>query len=308
MQKRLSLLCLLFLLFMLPSALAVDFTDALGREVHVETPQRAVSLYGSYADAWLTSGGALAGATQDVMEDALPNMTPGAQNIGSHHTPNTELLLALEPDFVLLSADLSTHLDVGAILDDAGVPCAFFSTKNYRDYMDMIRLFTQITGREDLCAAQDAQVRAPIEAIIAEAQTDADYGKRTALLLRAYSTGVKVKGSADTVAGAILKDMGFVNIADGDESLMENLSLEAVLVYDPDYIFVTSMGESADAAADAMAALLTDNPAWAGLSAVQSGRYAVLDPDLFHRHPNARWAESYACIRDLLAGKGGTAQ
>lgn len=102
-------------------AFAVSFTDAMGRAVEVESPRRVVSLYGSYGDVWLTAGGTLAGATQDVMEAGDPRLA-GAQNIGSHHTPNAELLLSLDPDFVLLSADMSSHVEIAQMLDGAGIP------------------------------------------------------------------------------------------------------------------------------------------------------------------------------------------
>ena len=299
-------LCALLVLCLLPlPALALEFTDANGRNVEVaENPQRVVALYGSYGDAWLTAGGALAGITEDMLRGNDPRLGPEVQNVGTHTTPNVEVLLSLEPDFVLLSADVAGQAELAEVLDDAGIPCALFSTKDYRSYMDMISVFTRLTGREDLYAEQVETVQAPIEEMIGEAQADARYGVRTALLLRAFSSGVKAKGSGDTVAGVVLRDMGFVNIADGDSALSENLSLEAILMADPDYVFVVTMGTSSEAAMDAMAELLTGNPAWAGLRAVQEDRYVVLDSKLFHYHPNRRWAESYAVIRNLIAAEG----
>ena len=285
--------------------LSLEFTDANGRSVEVaEHPRRVIALYGSYGDAWLTAGGALVGTTDDMLKEHDPRMSADVQSVGTHTTPNLEALLALEPDFVLLSADVAGQAELADRLEEARIPCALFSTKDYRSYMDMISIFTQLTGRDDLYAQQVEEVQAPIEEMIAAAQSDPDYGARTALLLRAFSTGVKAKGSADTVAGVILKDMGFDNIADGDNALSENLSLEAILMADPDYVFVVTMGASSEAAMQAMAELLTDNPAWAGLRAVREGRYVVLDPKLFHYHPNRRWAESYAAIRDRIAAEG----
>lgn len=300
-----ALCALLTLGLLCAPALALEFIDANGRSVQVaENPQRVVALYGSYGDAWLTAGGALAGTTDDVLREGDPRLGPDVQSVGTHTTPNLEALLALEPDFVLLSADVAGQAELGDVLSEAGIPNALFSTKDYRSYMDMISIFTQLTGRDDLYAREVETVQAPIEEMIAWAQANANAGARTALLLRAFSTGVKAKGSADTVAGVILKDMGFDNIADGDSPLSENLSLEAILMADPDYVFVVTMGANSEAAMDAMAELLTDNPAWAGLRAVREGRYVVLDSKLFHYHPNHRWAESYAVIRDLIAAEG----
>ena len=89
-------------------ALALEFTDANGRSVEVaEHPRRVIALYGSYGDAWLTAGGALVGTTDDMLKEHDPRMSADVQSVGTHTTPNLEALLALEPDFVLLSADVA---------------------------------------------------------------------------------------------------------------------------------------------------------------------------------------------------------
>ena len=116
--------------------------------------------------------------------------------------------------------------------------------------------------------------------------------------MRAYSTGVKAKGD-DTVAGAILKELGAHNIADDNESLLEDLSLESVIEADPDYILVMTMG-SEENAKTYMAENIENNPAWSELSAVKNGRYIYLPKDLFHYKPLNRWDESYAYIAKLL--------
>ena len=57
---------------------------------------------------------------------------------------------------------------------------------------------------------------------------------------------------------------------------------------------------------DAMAYMeqtFQQNPAWAGLSAVQADRYILLPRDLFHYKPNARWGESYAYLANILYPK-----
>ena len=286
------------------SAMAATFTDAEGREVAVENPQRVVSLHASYADAWMTAGGTLVGVPENAFEFSEQLRGSGAQSLGSHDEPNMELLFSLEPDFVILSADNENHQAVAEVLEQAGVPCAFFAATDWRDYMDMMRLFTDVTGRGDLYQAQVETVQQPIEACIAEAEAMENYGRTTALLLRAYSSGVRAKGSRSNVAGAIMSDMGFVNIADSDQTLLENLSLEQILLDDPDYIFIVTMGGNTDAAMQSLAELLTDNPAWNTLTAVKENRCIVLDRALFHLHPNARWAESYEFMLSLLREQG----
>ena len=69
-------------------------------------------------------------------------------------------------------------------------------------------------------------VQARIDRAIAKSQgQDAP----TVLFIRAYSTGAKAKGS-DSMTGAMLRDLGCVNIADQNGSLLEELSMDQVVL------------------------------------------------------------------------------
>lgn len=297
-KTAMTALCLLLaLLAGCPSAVAISFTDAAGRAVTVDAPESVVALFGSYGELWQLAGGTLVATTQDILE-RRPD--PSLVNVGSYTDPSMEIVFSLEPDLVLLSQKTAAHTQIGEVLDEAGIPCAFFEVMTWADYMDVLDVMTQITGRRDLYGAQREAVALPIGAMIESARALPGYGNRTALLLRASSTKVHAKNSTDTVAGPILKDMGFVNLADGDSPLSENLSMEAILTADPDWIFVTTQGLDGEAALETVRATLTDNPAWASLSAVQNGRYVPLDPMLFHYRPNERWAEAYRVILELI--------
>ena len=301
MHIRKVLILALCAMLLISGASAETFTDAMGREVALDAaPEHTVALLGSYGEVWIAAGGYLAGTTQDALESPGAVAQGGVTNLGSHSEPNMELLMELEPDFVILSADAAAHPAIAGILEDAGIPCAFFSIYDWRAYMDTLSLFTRITGREDLYLEQLESVQTPIEALIESAQAQPGYGEKTALLLRAYSTSVKAKGSEGAVAGPVLADMGLINIADNDSALSENLTLEAILEADPDYIFVVSMGSDLDVARKTLEDTLLSNPAWSTLTAVREGRFVTLDRELFHLRPNARWAESYQIIFDLL--------
>ena len=118
------------------------------------------------------------------------------------------------------------------------------------------------------------------------------------LLIRAFSSGIKAK-TDDELAGAILKDLGAHNIADDHPSMLEDLSMEEVIAADPEYIFVTTMGDE-QKALDYLNGLIEENPAWSELTAVKEGRYIVLPKDLFHYKPNNRWGESYQYLGEIL--------
>ena len=296
MRKR---LCLLFIaLLLLPSIAGAEgaaLVDDRGAAIPTAAPQRVVSLYGSYAEAWAQAGGTLVGATEDAVSERGMNLGT-AQIIGTTKEPNLERILALDPDLVILSMDIAAQLSAAEVLEAAGVPCAAFRVDTWQDYARMMDVFTALTGRRDLYEAIIPPMQAAIGETIASAQAQ---NAPTVLLLRAYSTGVKAKAD-DNLAGAMLADLGCVNIAARQPSLLEELTLEAIVVEDPDCIFISVMGGDEEAALGVVEETLGQNPAWQGLTAVREGRVYVLPRDLFHYKPNARWAESYAFLYELL--------
>ena len=296
MRKR---LCLLFIaLFLLPSFAGAEgaaLVDDRGAAIPAAAPQRVVSLYGSYAEAWVQAGGTLVGATEDAVSERGMDLGT-AQIIGTTKEPNLEIILALDPDLVILSMDIAPQLSTAEVLETAGVPCAAFRVDTWQDYARMMDVFTALTGRRDLYEAVIPPLEAAIGETVASAQAQ---NAPTVLLLRAYSTGVKAKAE-DNLAGAMLEDLGCVNIAARQPSLLEELTLEAIVVEDPDCIFISVMGGDEEAALGVVEETLGQNPAWQGLTAVREGRVYVLPRDLFHYKPNARWAESYAYLYELL--------
>ena len=94
--------------------------------------------------------------------------------------------------------------------------------------------------------------------------------------------------------------MGCVNIADSNESLLEQLSMEVILKEDPDYIFVVLQSEDKTEAEKVLEDTLLSNPAWNTLTAVKEGRYYVMDPSLYNMKPDARWGEAYEQLADIL--------
>lgn len=104
------------------------------------------------------------------------------------------------------------------------------------------------------------------------------------------------------MTGQMLADLGCINISDSDASLLEELSLEAIVRADPDFVFITTIGDSAAGIAQ-YEAELASNPAWQGLSAVKNGNVYILPQELYHYKPNARWGEAYENLVEILYGK-----
>ena len=280
------------------------FTDSLGNTVELEQPpKRVAALLGSYAETWLLAGGEVVAVTQDAYDERGLELPEDTVNLGANQQPDLEALFAAEPDLVLLTPDLDGQMGLKDSLAAAGIPAAWFKVETFDDYLNMLKICTDLTGRSDLYQKNGLDIQSGIDAAIASVPEGEG---PTVLLLRAYSSGVRAKNS-DSIAGAMLKDLGAVNIADSNSGLLEDLQMESILAADPEFIFVTTMGASQEAALKSLDELLHSDPAWQTLTAVKEGRVEVLPKDLFHLKPNARWGESYQMLAELMYGSGETA-
>lgn len=310
-MKRLTAVLLAALLCLLVAACApaaqsrpdgeqdITFTDSLGNQVVLEqAPERVAALLGSYAEAWVLAGGedSLMAVTRDAFEERGMELGEEVANLGDSHQPNLEALFAAQPDLVLLTPDLEGQLVLKESLDSAGIPNAWFKVETFEDYLAMLRIFTDLTGREDLYELNGLAVQVRIEAVKAAVQ---EKEGPSVLLLRAFSSNVKAKNS-DNIAGVMLRDLGCKNIADSDSGLLEELQMEVILTANPEYIFVVTMGSDTEKAMDNLEALFQSDPAWQSLTAIKQGNVYVLDKQLFHYKPNARWGESYEKLAGIL--------
>lgn len=281
-----------------PAETSVTFTDDLNRQVTVDRPQRVACLISSFSDIWCLAGGAdaIVAATDATWRYFDLPLRDDVVNLGNTKELDVERLLACEPDLILASGGTDRNVELEASFSAMGLNTAYFSVDTFADYLRMLKICTEITGKTENYDLYGTQVAQQVESALARQDGSAP----SVLYIRATGSSCKVKNSEGSVLGEMLKDLGCINIADRNGSLLEQLSIEAILQADPDYIFVVL--QSADPA-DAQAILQTtllDNPAWASLTAVQEGRYHVMDPNLYNLKPNAQWGKAYEQLADIL--------
>lgn len=279
----------------------VTFTDALGREVSVEkNPERVACLIGSFADVWALAGGTVCAASEDAWEDFEINLD-NAVNIGGAHSPDIEKLISSEPELVIASASTAADIEMKDSLEKMGITAVYFDVDSFDDYLNMLNICTDITGRKDLYKKNGTELSERINEIKSNfSDLNLTEEKRTVLLLRASSGFVKAKGSEGTVLGEMLKDIGCINIADSDKTVLENLSIESIVRENPCHIFVVAMGDDTEAARDSLSKLFSENPLWNTLKAVKENRLHYMDKKLFNLKPNARWSEAYEILVELF--------
>ena len=289
-----------------PEAAAYAFTDDLGREVALEAaPRRVAALTGSYADIWCTAGGkdTLTASASDAWTDFDLDLSAGVANLGGAMGVSVEELLASQPDLVLASTNIPSNQEMLPALEAAGIDVAFFSVDTFEDYLRMLKVCTELTGRPENYETCGEAVAAEIEAARGRAaEALAGREPEKVLYIRAAASVIKPKGSDGTVLGEMLADLGCVNIADGDQSLLEDLSMEAILAADPDKIFIVLQGADPEPARAQLEGEVLSNPAWQQLTAVQEGEVYYMDKDLYHLKPNARWGEAYDRLVEILYG------
>lgn len=279
----------------------VSFTDDLGRKVTVEPPERVAALIGSFADIWCLAGGReqLVAAAHDSWTSFDLGLDDTVADLGAIKEPNLEILLSSQPDFILASCNTASNIELLETFENAGITTAYFDIQNFDDYFRMLDICTQITGRQDRFEQYGQSIKHQIQLAIDRQ----DHSSPTVLCIRITGSSAKIKGSTDNVLGEMLADLGCVNIADSNHTLLENLSLETVMKSDPDYIFAVLQGSDPTNAQKTLEQTLLSHPAWNSLRAVQEKRFYILEHELYNLKPNARWGEAYEKLADILYSK-----
>ena len=280
------------------SAETITFTDDLGRTVTVSSPERVACLLGSFAQVWQLAGGEVIATADDAWDDLKLELPEDCVNLGNTKELSLELLLSAQPDLILASANTRQNLEWMETLEAAGISTAYFDVSDFDDYLSVLKLCTDITGRSDLYETHGLAVQQQIQAVLEKAENRGTAPK--VLCMRASASMVTVKNSEDNVLGEMLKSLGCVNIADSDSSLLENLSLEKILEEDPDSIFIVQRGDDAEGMKAYVQAMMQENPAWQELTAVKEDRLYFMDKNLYNLKPNHRWGEAYNQLEEIL--------
>ena len=241
-------------------------TDMSG--VEVEIP----SVVTKYADAWyahneviimLDQAEGLVATSMNPNSYAWaylvqPNMENALSTFGEDF--NLEELVALEPDVVFAS---NSNEDLREQLAAVGIPLVNVMFTNYDEMKQSITLTGEILGGDAVQTAADYvayldDVLAQLEELVSGLSEE----EKPSVLHGSSVYELNIDG-ANTIIDAWITAAGGVNAASEVESNMQTVTLEQVLVWDPDVIITGT--------ADEVETILND-PEWAGLTAVQSGQ------------------------------------
>lgn len=276
------------------------FTDSTGATVSLQQkPDTVAVLFSSYAEIWTLAGGTVAVTVGESVERGFAAADTPLVDGGAGKTIDHELLLAAQPDFIIGSADIAAQVEACQVMSQNGIACALFRVDTFQDYLNMLSICTDITGDAGAYEKNGNAVAQQVEQLLAETAALGAPPKHI-LFIRAGSqySSTKAKRAPDNFVCIMLDELGCYNIADSAAVLLDGLSVEEILLQDPDYIFLVPMG-SEDAAKSYIRDLFAQ-AGWRQLKAVAQGQYAFLDKDLFHFKPNARWGDAYRHLAELL--------
>jgi iron complex transport system substrate-binding protein len=284
----------------LPRGEGYTFTDDTGRTLSVGEVKRAAVLFSSFAEVWTLAGGEVTITVGESVERGFADAEALLVDGGAGKSINEELLLAYAPDFILYSADIPAQVRAAALISEqTGIPAAGFCVECFEDYLRLLKVCTSILHTPERYEAYGENMRLEIEAL----RTAPVVGEvKSTLFIRSGQSArsAKAKTAEEHFACAMLKELGTYNIAENARVLLDGLSVEEILRENPDLIFVSTMGDEAGARAYMQSVFAED--AWQTLDAVQNGSVFFLPKELFQYKPNARWAEAYRYLADIVRG------
>ncbi len=287
-----------------PSPWEYSFYDSTGAKVTLtERPQKAALLFSSYADIWVSAGGVVDITVRESIERGFTDESAVLVDNGAGHTSiDLETLIDASPDIVIGTSDYPCQAEAVEICRAAGIPSAMFHVESFDDYLNVLEIFCNITGKEERFELYGLSVKEQIDNLFEtlSAKSDSLSSRKSILFVRAGSSSgsTKAKTADDNFVCVMLDELGTRNIASTENGLTGSLSLEAIMVEDPDYLFITTMGNE-QAAIDYMNSLL-ESDGWKELSCVKNDNYCYLPKELFHFKPNSRWAEAYEYLANIL--------
>ena len=278
-----------------------SFIDDSGRSINLKNqPEKVAVLFSSYAEMWTLAGGEVKITVGESIERGFALEGTPLVDAGAGKTIDREALLTAAPDFVIASADIAAQAELAAYLDTVGIPCALFRVDSFYDYAEVMKHLCAITERADLYEKNVAKVGAEIEKILAD--VDKTVAPRILFVRCGSSYGAtKAKTAKENFVCKMLEELGAVNIADSAPELSDGLSLESILIENPEKLLFSTMGNEEKSRAYMDSQL--ESEAWQALDAVRAGDYVYLDKNLFQFKPNARWDEAYLFLAEYLYGE-----
>ena len=267
----------LFILFacaIASQARAITVQDFAGREITLDQPaQRIIALAPHIVDN-LYSAGAGDHLVGVVSYSNYPAQAQTIPKVGSYNAFSLEQIVALQPDLVVMWGS-GNGMQALAKLQDLGIPVYVSELRQLSDVPLSIRRLGQLAGTE---AASEREARR-IEQELATLQNRYEHKAEVGVFYQIWNEPLQTVNGEHLISEVIAL-CGGRNVFSDASSLAPKISIESVLVRDPDAIVASGMGEARPEWLDQW----RDYPS---LTAVTNGSLFFINPDHVQR-PTAR--------------------
>lgn len=290
---------------------SVIFSDAAssGLLEIKKNPGKTAVLYGSLVTLWLEAGGTVQGVVGGSSAAALYESVIGRDltreegvtvlaETSAGKNWSVESIVAFRPDLIVCSTAMSGYKTIVGPAAAAGIPVIAVDYNDFADYLKWFKVFCHLNDRADLWESVAMNALSEVTEIICRTP---EKGPKVFSMFAAVGDSLSANTSA-TVIGAMVEQLGGVNIADGGAAAgAEHISInmEAVYAADPDLIVVQGHNDPEEETAQ-VERVYGGNAVWQALRAVQNGRVYYTDPALFHNKPNSRFSEAYRALAEML--------
>ncbi len=259
------------------STFPITVEDAVGNTVTIDAePERIISLAPSHTETLFALG--LGDRVVGVTEYC--NYPPEATEkpmVGGFSNIDLEQVVGLEPDLVLAT---SMHVaETVPALQEHGVTVFVADPQTVLEVLETTRTIGQITGQDEAAKVLIARMQERIDAV-QETIGDAPRPKVFwELGPELYTAG----------PGSFLNDLilvaGGENVAADADSPWPQLSMEAIVLKDPDVVVLAdhNYGETAE--------MVKERPGWEDIAAVREGRIIEITNDDIVSRPGPRIVE-----------------
>lgn len=264
-------LSIVFLVCTWPAIAQVSVVDDLGNTItFTQPPQRIVSLAPHITEA-LFAAGAGDRVVGVVEYSDYPEAAKQIASVGSYTRLDFERLLSLKPDLVV-AWHSGNPVAMRAKVASLGLPIYLSEPRNLDDVVSNVERLAILIGTEAQAAAVVKEYREGLSILRANNRNKTPVRVFYQIWNRPLMT---VNGQH--LISKVIELCGGVNLFAELDTLAPQVSLEAVLLADPQIIVASGMAHERPE-------WLSDWLKWQRLSAVKGEHLVVIHPDIIQRH------------------------
>jgi len=263
-----------FALLLAIPASAITVQDFAGREVSLAQPARRIVALAPHIVENLYSAGAGDRLVGVVSYSNYPAQAVEIPRVGSATAFSMEQIVALQPDLVVMWGS-GNGMRTLTQLQELGIPVYVSELRRLSDVPGSIRRLGRLAGTTTVSEREALRIEEELNTL----QSRYIGRKRLGVFYQIWNEPLQTVNGEHLISEVIAL-CGGRNIFSDASSLAPRISLESVLLRDPDAIVASGMGE-------ARPEWLDQWRSYPSLSAVRSGALFFINPDHVQR-PTAR--------------------